>query len=515
MAPHRTAPAATAVLDPRWLMDQNDSMRRLALAAGVALTFIRFGFVHELIYEKVGFNTYILFVFGIPALLGVVSSGGVKRALAGKAAWYWLFFGLWSVICVPFSSWPGGSSETVQVYWRTQFPMLFVTGGLTVGWADCRRMINAIAASAIVILYIAATASVDYGGRLAISFGSIANSNDIAAFLLLLTPFVAYLGLAKSTKAILRPVCLAGIGFSAVSILSTASRGALLALAVMLAYLFWKLPGRQRMAMIALVALGGPIAVALTPDSAVNRLKTLFGAENVQEAEEAELSADAREAMLRKSFEYMIRNPIVGVGPAQFSVYDDRVSREEQGKMRGSWIAVHNSYTQAGAEMGFPGLITFLGGLFFTFRSLNRSHTALKGRPEWTDHRLAILCTTTGLVGFAVAIFFLNFTFIFVMPALAGLAIAIERAVNFELIPLAQAAAQSQAPAAGVALKSPPSAGPARTQPGPLPRPQPPTLAQPPANPQPAHPLPASTAAGPTKPRVKFGRFAPPRSSGQ
>src|SRR6187402_290816 len=48
--------------------DQSIS-RRIALALGLVFIFLRVSFLHEVITEVYGFNSYVLYLCGIPAIL--------------------------------------------------------------------------------------------------------------------------------------------------------------------------------------------------------------------------------------------------------------------------------------------------------------------------------------------------------------------------------------------------------------------------------------------------------------
>ena len=55
-------------------------MRSFAFKCALVIVFLRFSFLPETIAYLTGINTYVLYLFGPPALLGVVACGGLKRA---------------------------------------------------------------------------------------------------------------------------------------------------------------------------------------------------------------------------------------------------------------------------------------------------------------------------------------------------------------------------------------------------------------------------------------------------
>jgi hypothetical protein len=127
-------------------------MRSFAFKCALVLVFLRFSFLSETILYLTGVNTYVLYLFGPPALLGVVASGGLKRTFRYTPARFWLAFIVYMVLAVPFSSWRGDSIMVVQSYIRTNFIMLLVTAGLAMSWVECRSIMYAIASASIINL---------------------------------------------------------------------------------------------------------------------------------------------------------------------------------------------------------------------------------------------------------------------------------------------------------------------------------------------------------------------------
>jgi hypothetical protein len=68
---------------------------------------------------------------------------------------------------------------------------------------------------------------------------SVANANDFAAHLMLTLPFLL-LFLSNSKSVALRMIGLGGLGLGIIIIFRTASRGALIALAIDILFVLWK-----------------------------------------------------------------------------------------------------------------------------------------------------------------------------------------------------------------------------------------------------------------------------------
>jgi len=114
--------------------------RKLAFYMALGAVFVKFSLLAEIQAHLTGFNGYLLYVFGIPAMLGVVAAGGLGRAMAGRTARYWLAFGLWMAVCIPFSTWRGDSFRLVLAYFRTTLPIMLMISGLVVKWQECNLL---------------------------------------------------------------------------------------------------------------------------------------------------------------------------------------------------------------------------------------------------------------------------------------------------------------------------------------------------------------------------------------
>jgi hypothetical protein len=406
-------------------------VRNIAFRMGVILVFIRFSIIHQLIAYLLHINLYLLYLFGIPTLLGVVLAGGVRRTMRGRPAILWTIFVVWLVVGVPFSSWKGGSAASLNAYVRTDFPMLFVIAGLTLTWRECCTMMRAIAVSTGIIMMAAKVFQDEtgtFGDRLAINFGTISNSNDYACHLVLVLPFVIWVGLSSKSKVI-QLGAFGAVAFGVLLVLKTASRGALLAMVA--GGVFWLLRGtmRQRIALLA----AGPIAVvgliAFVPQSSLIRLVSFSSGDSGASREALDSSA-MRKYLLMQSIVYTIEHPVFGVGMSQFSAFEG--GHNVIVGTHGYWHEAHNTYTQVSSECGVPALALYLGAIFSTFLMMNRVYRQACKRTDCEDIRNTAFCIMLGLTTYCTAITFVNFGYFFYLPVMSSLVIAVAGAAQAE-----------------------------------------------------------------------------------
>jgi O-antigen ligase len=406
----------------------SDPFRRFAFYLALCLVFLRFSMLHEVLTYFTGRNTYILYVFGPPAILGMFLCGGVARTMRGRPAFYWVGFTLLLFLAVPFSSWPGGSVKTVLAFGRSDFPMLFVVAGLTCTWDECKTIMRAIAVASLFGISLGRIFIDADQDRLALSFGTIANSNDYAGHLLLMLPFLLFVGFTTQ-KLIVRFVCIGAFLYGVALVLQTGSRGA--ALAVVAGTLVFLVRGstRQRIALMMLVPVGLIALLVVLPESTRTRLMSFSQSESGVSQEALE-SSESREYLLKQSIIFTFTHPVFGVGPGQFSSYEGGL-RTEDGE-RGSWHETHNSYTQISSECGIPAAVCYLAALFTTFALLNRFwHNARRlGNSEMIT---AAFCLMLALTSYCTAITFLNFGYRFYLLAISGLVIAMTEVMAMTL----------------------------------------------------------------------------------
>jgi len=429
--PGRILPIAEASPDIEAV--RNSPLRIIAVWLAACMLFLRISMLHQIQTRMMHFNLRLLYIVGIPALLGTLLAGGVQRSFKGKPAYFYTAYAMWIAIAIPFSYWRGGSFNLLKDYLRTDMPMLFMVAGLAITWRECRILMYAVAWGAAVNLLSAGLFAneTQYGYRAGMEFGSIANPNDFAGHLLLVLPFLLWVCL-NSKNFIIKLAAFIGIGIGLKLMLATASRGAFIGLGVEVLFFLWRGTSRQRIALLTLAPVAAGAMLLLVPSAALRRIVS-FSSDNITSAEQLEAieSSQSREYVLKKSIEYMFSHPIFGVGPGLFADYEG--AHNTVFGVHGYWHDTHNSFTQAGSECGIPALCFLVGGILSTFFLLNRIYREAVMRPDCQDLRNAAFCIMLGFTGFVVATAFLNFAYFFYQPTMGGFAILLSVAARDEM----------------------------------------------------------------------------------
>ena len=408
---------------------ETDHIRRVALRLATFLLFLRITYLHQIQTDLMGhLNLRLLYVFGTPALLGILMAGGLQRAFRGWPAYYWVAYAGWITLSVPFSSWKGGSLRLLVYFVRSELLMLFAIAGLAVTWRECKSIMYVISSAAVVNLVSARLfAAESTQQRLSLELSSIGNANDFAAHLLLVLPFLLWTAL-NSRSGFLRLGAMLGVVCGLYLILRTGSRGAVVGLGLdVLVFLIWGTT-RQRLALFTL----GPITVAailaIAPSQALRRSVSFSGGSDAV-ASEAEESSESRRYLLRKSVEYAVHHPVFGVGLGMFANYEG-VESVSTGHY-GSWHVTHNSFTQAASECGIPAMLLFMAGIASTLILVNATWRDARRR-HCEEIQTTAFCMMLSIVGFSTAMAFLSLAYTFYLPAMGGLAISIACAAKEE-----------------------------------------------------------------------------------
>ena len=190
------------------------------------------------------------------------------------------------------------------------------------------------------------------------------DGNDLAWTFVSLLGFPVFLVLGR-VNIVLRGLGLAGFAISILAIVSTQSRGGVLALAAAVLYYWLFMAKRKALGVVTLLVLcAGALAVA--PEGFVGRMET------ISEYDE-DASAQGRLRAWKAAIQMGVHYPI-GVGAGNFSSAYGRYYRPEglTGYGANRWISAHSVYFKVLGEYGFGGLALILVVLTTNVRSNQR-----------------------------------------------------------------------------------------------------------------------------------------------
>jgi O-antigen ligase len=128
---------------------------------------------------------------------------------------------------------------------------------------------------------------------------------------------------------------------------------------------------------------------------------------------------------------YMLQDPVLGLGPDNFPAAEGTLSPLADRQQYGigvRWNAAHNSFVQAGAELGVPGLALFIAIIVSTFAALRQSGRSERALAEaGGDWPLLTPALTASFLGFVVGSFFLSLAYSEMLYTLVALAIGLQK----------------------------------------------------------------------------------------
>ena len=247
----------------------------------------------------------------------------------------------------------------------------------------------------------------------------IGDNNSLALALIITIPLMYYLQ-QNSDRRWLRHGFSAAMLLSALAALGSYSRGALLAIAAMVLFM-WLKSGRK-LVLGALLGLVTPLLLAFMPERWAERMDTI-------NTYEEDSSAMGRLNAWRMAWN-LARDRFPGGG---FDVSDGAIfARYAPNPM--DVHAAHSIYFQALGEHGFVGLLIYLALGIATWRTASAIIRLTRGQAElrWA-HGLATM-SQASLIGFAVGGAFLSLLYFdmpyYLMAALIATRIVVERALR-------------------------------------------------------------------------------------
>jgi O-antigen ligase len=327
---------------------------------------------------------------------------GRLRVTWNKSAWVMLFFTAWLFLTILYKGGAENQSDYIAGFLRVAIVYFLIVNVIedSLDYQLLRDTILLSAAGLGAVAIYKFFALADPAARLSAE-GSLGNSNDLAAILIMVLPFAVrpLLGNRLKIGKMLQLIFFLSITLTAVWL--SQSRGAILAVLVMCAsYFLFRMRDKKKALLLSLL-----VGVLFLPARAMlNR-----GAEDIK------ASTESRLTFWKAGVKMALYNPVFGVGynnfPNRFEAYADEI-KYEYGKR-----TAHSTWILALAESGFPGFALLVTLFFLAFRD------AFQLRSE---HPYLIY----SMIGYCTAITFLSHTYIlypYILLALTNAAGRIQR----------------------------------------------------------------------------------------
>jgi O-antigen ligase len=244
-------------------------------------------------------------------------------------------------------------------------------------------------------------------GRFAV--GGTYDPNDLALLFVVTIPFAFFM--IKGSRPVMRVFLLSSVGLMLIGLLKTGSRGGFIGLLVVSALIFIRGSRQARKYTLAALALGSLLLLFAAPPGYWARINTIF-----EYKEDYNLTMKGgRIQIWRLGMQMMAANPITGVGINCFSTEHMKLSGD------GLQKAAHNIFVQAGAELGFPGLLLFVAMILISLQQAGaiRRRAKIRGQDQfiWLASAVEI-----AMIGFVVSGFFLSHAYSGISCFMTGIA---------------------------------------------------------------------------------------------
>jgi O-antigen ligase len=388
----------------------------VVLAAYLAITISR-------IHEVVPYLTHLYLGKVSAALLLMaafsrIRGSDIQRVFRTPVAKYVAILTGLALVSVPGSAWPKQSFTFFQDWWP-QVMLMFVC--VCAGFANRRTaylcVVTVTLSAGFAALVMMATNNVDGGGRAFIGTYSAAtyDANMSAALFVLALPYAAMLAVRRGWT---RWAGIALIPLLIAATLATASRGGVLALAVLGVTTVVFAPKQHRPKYIGLLVL----AVAIAPFLPHSGLATRW-AEFMQPGGDYNMtSRDGRIEVWKRGIGFMITHPVLGVGVRSYEIAG--------GTLAHSWVNAHNAFIQVGAELGVGGLVVFVMMVSAGLRLALQARRRLSGSTTPSDElgRGLMTAAFSALVAVIASAMFLSMAYdaitLFALAVPTGLALS-------------------------------------------------------------------------------------------
>lgn len=253
----------------------------------------------------------------------------------------------------------------------------------------------------------------------------IEDNNALACALTMGLPLIQYLRTVTQNR-LLRWGLAITMGLTVLSIVGSYSRGALLSLMVMMAFLAMKT--RHRVATVVITIGVFIAALMFVPQTWYDRMATI---ETYQQDESAQGRFDAWNFAFRLALDH----PLTGGG---YSIGEDEVLFDHYVPTAPINRAAHSIYFQILGETGFVGLAIYLLLLISSFLAARNVVRLTKDRPDLAWARSLAAMLQVSIVGFAVGGAFLSLGFYDLYYALVALVAVTQHVVRSTIAKVAE-----------------------------------------------------------------------------
>ena len=270
----------------------------------------------------------------------------------------------------------------------------------------------------------------------------IQDNNALAAALVMIVPMMRYLQLTTPHR-IVRWGLLGMMILCGIAVVGSYSRGALLAVTAMLAFLWLK--GRHKLAFIAVAIISIPFVLSFMPERWYSRMETI-GTYEVDSSASMRLNSWGTMLNIAKD------RPIIGGG---YEVARREIYNRYSPDSRFPPQVAHSIYFEALGSHGFVGLALYLALLLCHWRTAGNIVRKAGTRPDLAWARQYGLMMQVSIVGFAVGGAFLSIMLFDVPYYLIGATLVASRFVDEQLNVAGQASGIQNASASMVPARQP------------------------------------------------------------
>jgi len=401
----------------------------------VALVMFLFASYSRLIDFRFA-DLHLPMIFSIFALTMAILSGGIKRAFTSRIGMCLCALTVWILIAIPFSFWRGGSFYFFRELWSKSFLVFLIIPGLIVTIRQCRYAMYTVGWGILIVslmaLYFKYTIE---GGRLGLPDGMLTNPNDVAQVILIALPFWLLMAVSRQSNVFQRVFAVGCMLLLLLVLFKTGSRGGLVTLVAICLVTFFRVSSANRFKLLGAACVIAVVCYPLIPRSLRERYKTVVNENKNDDTFIAQESKEERLQLLIMSLKLTAKHPLLGLGPGQFETA--AADYAKQTHQFAHWRETHNVYTQVSSEEGIPGLLFYVGAIFYCFKELrfvrrqspeasptwNVTHSQQSNVADLVEARelsWMAFCLELSLIAFCVFGFFSSTAYHFFFPTLAG-----------------------------------------------------------------------------------------------